>query len=120
MTHAAKLRELMQGNGFIAPGMFDALTGLLIQQQGFHCAYLGGASIAYSRLGLPDIGLVSFAEVAQVVTQIRERVDIPFIVDADTGFGNAMNAQRTIRGLERAGASAFRSKIKPCRNAAGI
>jgi len=106
MSHAKQLRQLLsQPGGFVAPGMFDALTGLLIQQQGFDCAYLGGASISYSRIAQPDIGLTSFGEVTQVVAQIRERIDIPFVVDADTGFGNALNVQRTVTVLERMGAS---------------
>lgn len=108
MTHAKRLRELLAGPDFIvAPGMFNGLTALLVQQQGFDCAYLGGASISYASIGRPDIGLMSFAEVADTVAQIRERIDIPFIIDADTGFGNALNVQRTVRVLERRGASAI-------------
>jgi 2-methylisocitrate lyase-like PEP mutase family enzyme len=107
----------------IAPGMYDALTALLIQQQGFSCAYLSGASIAYSSLGRPDIGLVTLTEVAQVVSRIRERVDIPIIVDADTGFGNALNTQRTVRLLERMGASGIQledqTNPKRCGHLAG-
>ena len=100
------MRQLIQGNEvFVAPGMFDALTALLVQQTGFQCAYLGGASISYTRLARPDIGLTSFADVVSVVEQIRERVDIPFLVDADTGFGNALNVKRTVTVLERVGAS---------------
>ncbi len=106
MGHTQHLRELLAGpEVFVAPGMFDALTALLVQQQGFSCAYLGGASISYTRLARPDIGLTSFADVAAVVAQIRERIDIPFLVDADTGFGNALNVQRTVAVLERMGAS---------------
>lgn len=106
MTHTKRLRALLaQPDLFVAPGMFDALTALLVEQQGFSCAYLGGASISYTRLGRPDIGLTSFGDVAAVVAQIRERVDIPFLVDADTGFGNALNVQRTVTVLERMGAS---------------
>ncbi|MDX2144879.1 MAG: isocitrate lyase/PEP mutase family protein [Rhodospirillaceae bacterium] len=106
MTHAQTLRALLKAPEFIvAPGMYDALTALMIEQHGFACAYLGGASIAYTRIGMPDIGLTSVTEVAQVAAHIRERVAIPFIVDIDTGFGNALNTQRTVRTLERAGAS---------------
>ena len=124
MSHAKRLRQLLsQPGGVIAPGMFDALTGLLIQQQGFECAYLGGASISYSRIAQPDIGLTSFAEVAQVVAQIRERIDIPFVVDADTGFGNALNVQRTVTVLERMGASGIQledqTSPKRCGHLAG-
>ncbi|MEO1102162.1 MAG: isocitrate lyase/phosphoenolpyruvate mutase family protein, partial [Pseudomonadota bacterium] len=74
---------------------------------GFEAIYLSGANIAYTRLGRPDIGLVSMAEVAEVIAQIRDRVPTPMIVDADTGFGNALNTQRTMRHFERAGANAI-------------
>jgi 2-methylisocitrate lyase-like PEP mutase family enzyme len=108
MHHAEQLRALLAGpDVIVAPGMFNGLTALLVQQQGFGCAYLGGASISYARLGRPDIGLMSFSEVAETVAQIRERIEIPFIIDADTGFGNAINVQRTVRVLERMGASAI-------------
>ena len=105
-TPARALRNLLAGpDVVIAPGMYDALTGLLVEQAGFSCAYLGGASISYSSIGRPDIGLTSLGEVAQVVAHVRERITIPFIVDADTGFGNALNTQRAVKLLERMGAS---------------
>ena len=69
--------------------------------------YLSGASIAYTRFGRPDIGLVSMSEVADTISVIRERTNIPIIVDADTGFGNAINVQRTVKLFERMGASAI-------------
>ncbi len=90
-----------------APGAFDALSALLIEQAGFEAVYLSGASIAYTQLGRPDLGLVSFDHVADVVARICERVDIPLIVDADTGFGNALNVARTVRVFERNGARAI-------------
>lgn len=91
----------------IAPGCYDALSALLVERAGFDAAYVSGASIAYTRFGRPDIGLVSFSELAETVGSIRERVAIPLIVDMDTGFGNALNVQRTVRLLARAGASAL-------------
>lgn len=91
----------------LAPGVYDALSALLVEQAGFEAAYLSGASIAYTALGRPDLGLVSAEEVAGVVRRIRERVAIPLIVDADTGFGNALNVQRTMITFEQAGASAI-------------
>jgi 2-methylisocitrate lyase-like PEP mutase family enzyme len=92
----------------LAPGCYDALTALLIERQGFEAAYLSGASIAYSRLGRPDIGLVSASEVAETISLIRDRCpSLPLVVDADTGFGNALNVQRTVTTFERAGASAI-------------
>jgi len=75
------------------------------EQAGFEALYLSGASIAYTRLGRADIGLTTYSEVAETVGRITERVRAPVIVDADTGFGNALNVQRTVRGFERAGAA---------------
>jgi 2-methylisocitrate lyase-like PEP mutase family enzyme len=89
----------------LAPGVYDALTALLAEQAGFEALYLSGANIAYTRLGRPDIGLVTSSEVADTLENIRERVSIPIIVDADTGFGNALNVARTVRQFERAGAA---------------
>jgi 2-methylisocitrate lyase-like PEP mutase family enzyme len=91
----------------IAPGVYDALTALIAEHAGFEALYVSGASIAYSRLGRPDIGLTSLSEVVDTVTLIRDRVGSHLIVDADTGFGNALNVQRTVRLLERAGANAI-------------
>lgn len=95
----------MGGQGILAPGVYDAFGALLAQQAGFECLYLSGASIAYTRLGRPDVGLVTASEVADTLTLIRDRVPLPIIVDGDTGFGNAVNVKRTVRLFERAGAS---------------
>lgn len=95
------------GKILLAPGVFDALSALLAEQAGFEAVYLSGASVAYTRLGRPDIGLVTASEVESTVENIRERVSVPVIVDADTGFGNAINVQRTVRMFERAGAAAI-------------
>ena len=97
--------RLAQPRPLLAPGVYDALTAALAEQAGFEAAYLSGASIAYTLLGRSDIGLVSLTEVEGVMARIRERVALPVIVDADTGFGNALNVERTVRVLERAGAS---------------
>ena len=102
------LRARLKMPGLIvAPGCYDALSALLIERAGFEAAYVSGASIAYTRLGRPDIGLVSFSELADIVAAIRERVSIPLIVDMDTGFGNALNVQRSVKLLAQAGASAL-------------
>ena len=100
-------QRLADGPAVLAPGAYDALSALLIQQAGFEAVYLSGASVAYTQLGRPDIGLVSLDHVVDVASRICERVELPLIVDADTGFGNALNVQRTVRLLERAGASAI-------------
>lgn len=99
--------RLKQPGLLVAPGCYDALSALLIERAGFEAAYVSGASIAYTRFGRPDIGLVSFSEVADTVAAISDRVAIPLIVDMDTGFGNALNVQRTVKLLARAGASAL-------------
>lgn len=102
------LSELLARDApLLAPGIYDALTAALTEEAGFEAAYLSGASIAYTRLGRPDIGLVGLTEVADTMARIRERVALPVIVDADTGWGNALNVQRTVRVLERAGADAL-------------
>jgi 2-methylisocitrate lyase-like PEP mutase family enzyme len=105
MTHASRLRKLLAGPAFIAPGVYDGLTAMQVEQAGFSCAYVSGASVAFTRLGRPDIGLTTMTEVANVISNIRERIEIPMIVDGDTGFGNALNVQRTVRLFERMGAS---------------
>jgi 2-methylisocitrate lyase-like PEP mutase family enzyme len=90
----------------LAPGVFDGLSAALAEAAGFEALYLSGASLAYTRLGMPDVGLVTLSELADALARIRERTELPILVDADTGFGNALNVQRTVRLLERAGASA--------------
>jgi 2-methylisocitrate lyase-like PEP mutase family enzyme len=91
----------------VAPGVYDPFTALLATQAGFSTLYVSGAAIAYTRLGRPDIGLVSMTEVTQTLGLIADRVDAHLIVDADTGYGNALNVARTVREFERAGATAI-------------
>jgi 2-methylisocitrate lyase-like PEP mutase family enzyme len=91
----------------VAPGVYDAFTALVATQAGFATLYVSGAAIAYTRLARPDIGLVSMSEVAQTVAMIRDRVASHLIVDADTGYGNALNVARTVREFERVGANAI-------------
>jgi len=98
--------RLAQQQIVVAPGVFDAWSALLAERAGFEAVYLSGASIAYTRLGRPDIGLVSISEVADTLGCIRERIALPVIVDADTGFGNALNVRRTVTLIERAGGGA--------------
>ena len=99
------VQRLQQPKALLAPGVYDALSALIAEQAGFEALYLSGASIAYSRLGRSDIGLTTATEVAQTLAHITDRVAVPVIVDADTGFGNALNTQRTVRDFERAGAA---------------
>lgn len=104
---ADTLRTHLQAGLVIAPGVYDALTAAIAAEAGFPALYVSGAAIAYTRLGRPDLGLVSMNEVAETVALLRDRVPTPLIVDADNGYGNALNVQRTIRMFERAGASAI-------------
>lgn len=99
------LQAQLATGAVLAPGVYDALSALIAEQAGFGALYLSGASIAYTRLGRSDIGLTTYSEVEDTLARITERVATPVIVDADTGFGNALNTQRTVRGLERAGAA---------------
>lgn len=99
------LKAQLAAGVVLAPGIYDALSALVAEQAGFSALYLSGASIAYTRLGRSDIGLTTYTEVEDTLARIAERVSAPVIVDADTGFGNALNTQRTVRGFERAGAA---------------
>ena len=101
------LKSIIKTETLLAPGIYDALSGLIAEQSGAKAAYLSGASIAYTRFGRSDIGLVSVSEVHDTLAAVTDRIKIPIIVDADTGFGNALNVQRTIRSFERAGAAAI-------------
>lgn len=105
MKRLSLKHRLAQARALLAPGVYDALSALMAEQAGFEALYLSGASIAYTRLGRSDVGLTTYSEVADTLARITERVSLPVIVDADTGFGNALNVMRTVRGLERAGAA---------------
>ena len=99
--------RLQKDKIIVAPGAYDGLTASLAEAAGFEALYLSGAAVAYTRLGRPDIGLTTASEMADTMTLIADRTALPVIIDADTGFGNALNAQRTMRLYERAGASAL-------------
>ncbi|MEW6453290.1 MAG: oxaloacetate decarboxylase [Pseudomonadota bacterium] len=108
MTEKETLRSRLARKPIVvAPGIYDPFTALVATQAGFTTLYLSGAAIAYTRLGRPDIGLVSMTEVADTLALIRDRVPAHLIVDGDTGYGNALNVVRTIRDFERAGANAI-------------
>jgi 2-methylisocitrate lyase-like PEP mutase family enzyme len=113
-----KLNYLLEKeNILIAPGIFDGLSAHMAEQAGANLVYLSGASLAYTRFGLPDIGLISMSEVSETISVIRDRVNLPIIVDADNGFGNALNVQRTVKNFERMGANAIQieDQISPKR-----
>lgn len=99
--------EVESGRTLVVPGAPNALTARLIENAGFPATYVTGAGVANTYLGMPDIGLLSLTEIASHVAAIGAAVDMPLIVDADTGFGNAINTWHTVRTLERAGAAAI-------------
>ncbi|ACP36823.1 methylisocitrate lyase [Saccharolobus islandicus] len=97
---------LKESDFLIVPGVFNPFTAILAKKVGFKAVYLSGAALT-SSYGLPDIGLITLDEVAEMIRRIKEVADIPIIVDSDTGFGEAINVYRTVRVLEKAGADAI-------------
>lgn len=103
-----KFRRMLEAReAILLPGAANALSARAIEDAGFNAIYITGAGIANTFLGMPDIGLTTLTEVASHVAAIRDAVALPLVVDGDTGFGNALNMARTVRVLERAGASAI-------------
>jgi 2-methylisocitrate lyase-like PEP mutase family enzyme len=103
MTTAAKLRQLLRGEEMlVAPGAYDCLTARTIAQAGFEAVYMTGAGTA-AALGYPDYGLITMSEMAENAGRLAAAVDVPVIADADTGYGNELNATRTVREYERRG-----------------
>ena len=108
MTAGEQLRQaISERRALLVPGAVNALTARVIEDLGFEAIYLTGAGLANTELGVPDIGLVTLTELARTVEAIAATTTLPLIVDADTGFGNAINVTHTVRVLERAGASAI-------------
>jgi 2-methylisocitrate lyase-like PEP mutase family enzyme len=102
-----KLRTIFaSGRIAVAPGAYDGLTARLVQQAGFPAIYASGGAIARST-GVPDLGLMSVSEIVDRLASMVDVVDVPIIADADTGYGNALNAQVAARAFERAGVAAF-------------
>ena len=99
--------KINQRRGLMVAGAANALAARLIQQLGFEAVYLSGAGITNTFYGIPDLGFVSLSDLAQHTAATRDAVDLPIIVDADTGFGNELNVRHTVRTLERAGANAI-------------
>ncbi len=94
-------------DGLLVPGAANALAAKIIEDAGFEAVYVTGAGVANMHLGAPDIGLITLSELADHVGAMRDAIGLPLMVDADTGFGNALNTRRTIQVLERAGANAI-------------
>ena len=104
----ALLRSKVQARqGLLVPGAFNALSARVVADMGFEAVYLSGAGLTNMLYGLPDLAFIGLQDVAQATAAIRGAVDIPLIVDADTGFGNALNVAHTVKVLERAGADAL-------------
>jgi len=107
MRASTQLRELLHaGDVVVAPGVWDGLSARLVARAGFPAAYATGGGIARS-MGYPDLGLLSLSEIASRLANIVEHAGVPVIADADTGYGNALNAQRAVREFERAGVAAL-------------
>ncbi|QTD57442.1 isocitrate lyase/PEP mutase family protein [Parasphingorhabdus cellanae] len=121
MTLAKKLRtRLQQREIVIAPGVYDALSAYRAEAAGFEAVFVSGSALAATHLARPDIGLLTASETAEIVARIGDRIEIPMLVDADQGFGNAFAVGRTVGMLERAGASAIQiedqQEVKPANN----
>ena len=105
MNTKQRLKQLVEArNGLIVPGAFNALSAKVIANLGFQAIYVTGAGVTNMWFGMPDQGFMGLHEIADHTARIRDAVDVPLIVDADTGFGNALNVVHTVRTLERAGA----------------
>jgi 2-methylisocitrate lyase-like PEP mutase family enzyme len=108
MKKTYEFQKLLQEPGsFILPGAYDAMSAKLIEETGFKAIYATGAGISNAQLGWADVGLTSLKEVVDIVTRMADVTNIPIVVDADTGFGNAINVMRTVKEFERAGAAAI-------------
>jgi methylisocitrate lyase len=103
MTAGSRLRKLIRDGCVAMPGVFNAAMGRLVERSGFDAVYISGAGLCNATAGVPDIGLLTLTEVAQLAGYVARAVKIPCIVDADTGFGGAENAARTVEEFERAG-----------------
>lgn len=105
MSTRKNLKALAEARrGILVPGAFNALSAKVIADLGFEALYVTGAGVTNMWLGMPDQGFMGLADIADHTARIRDAVDLPLIVDADTGFGNALNVRHTVRVLERAGA----------------
>lgn len=107
-SHAGKLRRALQpGRLLMAPGVFDCLTARLAECCGFSAVYMTGSGVSISRLGAPDVALLSFAEILDQAKRIADVTTLPVIADVDTGYGGPLNVIRTVREMERAGIAAI-------------
>ncbi len=106
MTATDALRDLLARPGIrVAPGVYDCMSGMLAERAGFELTFMSGFMVSASRIGLPDTGLISYAEMRDQAASIAASTGIPMIGDGDTGYGNAMNVKRTVEGYAQAGAA---------------
>lgn len=104
MTAAQQLKQLLDTPGLLVmPGCYDAFSARLVERAGFRLTFMGGFAVSASRIGMPDTGLISYAEMVDQARNICSAVFIPVIGDGDTGYGNALNVQRTVKGYANAG-----------------
>ncbi|MEO8122045.1 MAG: isocitrate lyase/PEP mutase family protein [Rhodoferax sp.] len=118
MSTRKTLKSLAEARrGLLVPGAFNALSAKVIEDLGFEAIYITGAGVTNMWFGMPDQGFMGLAEIADHTARIRDAVNLPLIVDADTGFGNALNVRHTVRVLERAGADCiqFEDQVAPKR-----
>jgi 2-methylisocitrate lyase-like PEP mutase family enzyme len=118
MSTRKTLKRLAEARrGVIVPGAFNALSAKVVEDLGFEAIYITGAGVTNMWFGMPDQGFMGLAEIADHTARIRDAVSLPLIVDADTGFGNALNVRHTVRTLERAGADCiqFEDQVAPKR-----
>ncbi|MDQ0035736.1 2-methylisocitrate lyase-like PEP mutase family enzyme [Variovorax boronicumulans] len=118
MSTRKQLKSLAEARrGLIVPGAFNALSAKVVEDLGFKAIYITGAGVTNMWFGMPDQGFMGLAEIADHTARIRDAVSVPLIVDADTGFGNALNVRHTVRTLERAGADCiqFEDQVAPKR-----
>jgi len=118
MSTRKRLKALAEARrGVLVPGAFNALSAKVIEDLGFEAIYVTGAGVTNMWFGLPDQGFMGLADIADHTARIRDAVELPLIVDADTGFGNALNVRHTVRVLERAGADCiqFEDQVAPKR-----
>lgn len=108
MEQRKTLRKLLaSGPILMAPGAYDVVTARLIQKAGFSAVYMTGSGVSISALGVPDLGLISYAEILERVEQIATSTSLPLIADGDTGYGGVLSVMRTVKGFEARGASAI-------------
>jgi 2-methylisocitrate lyase-like PEP mutase family enzyme len=115
IRRAAFRAKVEARRGLLVPGAFNAMSARVIEDLGFEAIYLTGAGVTNMSLGLPDLGYIGLNEIAEHTARVRDAVELPLIVDADTGFGNALNVRETVRVLERSGADViqFEDQVMP-------